>query len=72
MSNTPVYVPGVWGPYYSAMLPGYYLNEGRQSSAGQLVCIYVATLLEWCLEFSLPSRIRLREKVELLQLTSKI
>jgi ribulose kinase len=37
VSNTPVYVPGVWGPYYSAILPGYYLNEGRQSSAGQLL-----------------------------------
>jgi ribulose kinase len=37
VSNTPVYVPGVWGPYYSAMLPGYYLNEGGQSSAGQLL-----------------------------------
>jgi ribulose kinase len=37
VSSTPVYVPGVWGPYYSAMLPGYYLSEGGQSTTGQLL-----------------------------------
>ncbi len=25
-----VFVPGVWGPYYSAMVPGYWLSEGGQ------------------------------------------
>ncbi len=30
-------IPGVWGPYYSAMVPGLWLNEGGQSATGALV-----------------------------------
>ena len=33
-SDEPHFIPGVWGPYYSAMVPGLWLNEGGQSSAG--------------------------------------
>jgi FGGY-family pentulose kinase len=36
-SREAVMVPGVWGPYFGAMVPGYWLNEGGQSAAGALL-----------------------------------
>lgn len=37
INQEPVFVPGVWGPYFSAMVPGLWLSEGGQSVSGKLV-----------------------------------
>jgi FGGY-family pentulose kinase len=36
-SREAVFVPGVWGPYFGAMVPGMWLTEGGQSAAGALI-----------------------------------
>ncbi|XP_042231552.1 FGGY carbohydrate kinase domain-containing protein-like isoform X1 [Homarus americanus] len=37
VSVDPIFAHGVWGPYYSAMIPGYWCAEGGQSATGALV-----------------------------------
>jgi len=37
VSREPRFIPGVWGPYYSAMVPGMWLTEGGQSATGALI-----------------------------------
>ncbi|MDB6452981.1 FGGY-family carbohydrate kinase [Falsirhodobacter sp. 20TX0035] len=41
-TTEPTFVPGVWGPYFSAMVPGMWLNEGGQSAAGAAIAQLVA------------------------------
>jgi FGGY-family pentulose kinase len=36
-SREPYYPRGIWGPYFSAMIPGMWLTEGGQSSTGALI-----------------------------------
>lgn len=36
-------IDGVWGPYYHAMVPGFWLNEGGQSATGSLVDHMIAS-----------------------------
>ena len=37
VSREAIFVTGVWGPYFSAMIPGMWLTEGGQSATGALV-----------------------------------
>ncbi|KAI0484422.1 Nup93/Nic96-domain-containing protein [Xylariaceae sp. FL0804] len=37
MSEKPVFVNGVWGPYRDVLIPGFWLAEGGQSATGELL-----------------------------------
>lgn len=37
VSPEPRFVRGIWGPYFSAMVPGLWLTEGGQSATGALI-----------------------------------
>ncbi|KAF8576224.1 Pentulose kinase [Ramaria rubella] len=37
------FVPGVWGPYQNSVFPGWWMNEGGQSSTGQLIDFMIST-----------------------------
>lgn len=37
ISRQPRFIKGIWGPYYSAILANYWLNEGGQSATGALI-----------------------------------
>jgi FGGY-family pentulose kinase len=37
VSRRPRFIGGIWGPYFSAMIPGWWLTEGGQSATGALI-----------------------------------
>ncbi|GAB2291486.1 hypothetical protein Dimus_025741 [Dionaea muscipula] len=37
VSRNKLFIPGVWGPYWSAMIPQFWLTEGGQSATGALL-----------------------------------
>jgi FGGY-family pentulose kinase len=37
VSAKPRFIRGIWGPYFSAMIPGLWLTEGGQSATGALI-----------------------------------
>jgi len=37
VSREAKYIDGIWGPYYSAMIPTMWLTEGGQSASGSLI-----------------------------------
>ncbi|XP_026807335.1 FGGY carbohydrate kinase domain-containing protein [Rhopalosiphum maidis] len=43
LSDEEVFVDGVWGPYYGAMVPGLWLLEGGQSATGKLIDHVIST-----------------------------
>lgn len=55
LSREPRFVPGLWGPYFGAVLDGYWLNEGGQSAAG--------ALMDYALEHG-PGRLAERARAE--------
>lgn len=46
LSREPRFVPGIWGPYFGAVAPELWLNEGGQSASGALL----DHLLNWTAE----------------------
>ncbi|KAJ7979490.1 FGGY carbohydrate kinase domain-containing protein [Quillaja saponaria] len=37
VSQSKLFIPGVWGPFWSAMIPEFWLTEGGQSATGALL-----------------------------------
>ena len=37
VSREPRFIDGIWGPYFSALVPGLWLTEGGQSATGALI-----------------------------------
>lgn len=51
MSQDPVFVDGVWGPYRDSIIPDFWMAEGGQSATGELYFRYFVAL-------SIPETVR--------------
>ncbi|KAF8033582.1 hypothetical protein BT93_C0006 [Corymbia citriodora subsp. variegata] len=45
VAQSKLFIPGVWGPFWSAMVPEYWLTEGGQSATGALLDHVIASPL---------------------------
>lgn len=43
LSRDSYMIPGIWGPYFNAMVPDMYLNEAGQSATGKLIDYVIET-----------------------------
>ncbi|WAR24251.1 FGGY-like protein [Mya arenaria] len=46
LSEEAIFVPGVWGPNWSTIIPGMWSAEGGQSAAGKLVASHIDYVIE--------------------------
>ena len=37
VSEKPYFIPGIWGPYYSTLFPGFWVSEAGESATGALI-----------------------------------
>ncbi|OWM89262.1 hypothetical protein CDL15_Pgr010549 [Punica granatum] len=68
VSQSKLFIPGVWGPFWSAMVPEYWLTEGGQSATG--------ALLDYVIENHVASSILANraasQKISLFELLNKM
>lgn len=78
VSREPKYIDGIWGPYYGAMVPGMWLTEGGQSSAGSAIDHVIADhanapqLLEAAAVQGVTVYQLLNQEIERLRLEAKL
>lgn len=47
LSEAPRFVPGIWGPYFGAVVPQLWLNEAGQSAAGSVIDYTIRSSTFW-------------------------
>ncbi|KAK4793036.1 hypothetical protein SAY86_023471 [Trapa natans] len=68
VSQNKLFIPGVWGPFWSAMIPEYWLTEGGQSATGALLDYIV----ESHVASSLLANRAASQKISLFELLNKM